>query len=244
MLDMHRYSPRHSGGTLLGFVFGLVVGLGVALAVAVYVTKAPISFVNKVSAPSAEPDVVEAEKNRNWDPNAPLHGKKPQRSAAGAVAASESQGDVAAVVATVVPSPAKAQRGAVEPTAADPLGDFAHIHAAREPQNAQVAKVAPVAPVTKVDTPAQPTQASASKPATLFTYFVQLGAYRTEDEAENQRAKLSLDGLETQVSHRDQGGKTVYRVRMGPYDDREQAERVKSDLEARGMDTALVRVQH
>ena len=45
---MIRSSIGHQRGrTLLGFIVGLVVGLGVAVAVALYITNAPVPFVNK-----------------------------------------------------------------------------------------------------------------------------------------------------------------------------------------------------
>jgi len=84
------------------------------------------------------------------------------------------------------------------------------------------------------------TDANAIEP---FTYFVQLGAFRSAQEAENQRAKWSLDGIDTKVSEREQSGRMVYRVRMGPYDHRTDAEEVKSKLDASGLEAALVRVQ-
>ena len=67
---------------LCGFVIGVVVGLGAALAVAVYVTKVPIPFVNRTQADSAEKEAAEDQKNKDWDPNAPLYGKTPVRPAA------------------------------------------------------------------------------------------------------------------------------------------------------------------
>ena len=76
-----------------------------------------------------------------------------------------------------------------------------------------------------------------------FAYFVQVGAFRTSEDAESQRAKLSLAGIETKVSERDQAGRTVYRVRSGPFDKREEADKAKAKLDTMGMDTALVRVQ-
>jgi cell division protein FtsN len=76
-----------------------------------------------------------------------------------------------------------------------------------------------------------------------FTYFVQVGAYRTAEDAESQRAKLSLGGIEAKVSEREQSGRTVYRVRVGPMDKREDADRTKEKLEALGLEAALVRVQ-
>ena len=76
-----------------------------------------------------------------------------------------------------------------------------------------------------------------------FIYFVQVGAFRTPEDAESQRAKLSLSGVETKVSEREQSGRTVFRVRSGPFDKREDADKVKERLDAIGMEAALVRVQ-
>ena len=76
-----------------------------------------------------------------------------------------------------------------------------------------------------------------------FIYFVQVGAFRTPEDAESQRAKLLLSGVETKVSEREQSGRTVFRVRAGPFDKREDADRIKEKLDASGMETALVRVQ-
>ncbi len=76
-----------------------------------------------------------------------------------------------------------------------------------------------------------------------FIYFVQVGAFRTPEDAESQRAKLSLGGVETKVSEREQSGRTVFRVRAGPFDKREDADKIKAKLDASGMETALVRVQ-
>ncbi|MCY7306168.1 MAG: SPOR domain-containing protein [Rhodoferax sp.] len=76
-----------------------------------------------------------------------------------------------------------------------------------------------------------------------FSYFVQVGAYRVADDAEAQRAKLSLAGLEAKVSEREQSGRTIFRVRVGPMDKKDDADKVKEKLEALGMEAALVRVQ-
>ena len=67
------------GGFLVGLVLGLLIGLGVALGVAIYITKAPIPFINKLPQRSAEQDAAETERNKRWDPNAPLAGKNAAR---------------------------------------------------------------------------------------------------------------------------------------------------------------------
>lgn len=76
-----------------------------------------------------------------------------------------------------------------------------------------------------------------------FIYFVQVGAFRTPEDAESQRAKLSLGGVEAKVSEREQAGRAVFRVRVGPFDKKEDADKAKEKLDAAGQETALVRVQ-
>lgn len=76
-----------------------------------------------------------------------------------------------------------------------------------------------------------------------FSYFVQVGAFRTQEDAESQRAKLSLAGVQAKVTEREQSGRQVFRVRVGPFDKKEEADSSKEKLEAAGYETALVRVQ-
>jgi cell division protein FtsN len=201
------------GGTFLGFVLGLMVGLGAALAVAVYVTKVPVPFLDKGTSRPADQDATENKKNKDWDPNAPLYGKNPARPASNA-----EQVLPTGKANTASDAQAGAHKAELKPAVtADPLGDLAKAKSA--------------------DKTVQATGAEA------FVYFVQVGAYRTAEDAENQRAKLSLAGIDTKVSEREQAGRTVYRVRLGPLDTREEADKAKTKLDASGLDTALVRVQ-
>ena len=84
---------------------------------------------------------------------------------------------------------------------------------------------------------------STASAADAFSYLVQAGAYGSQAEAEQQRAKLSMMGLEPKVSEREVNGRTMYRVRLGPFPQRDQADEVRSKLSAAGVDSALVRVQ-
>jgi cell division protein FtsN len=83
------------------------------------------------------------------------------------------------------------------------------------------------------------TAGAASEP---FMYFVQVGAFRTVEDAESQRAKLTLSGVEAKVSEREQAGRAVFRVRVGPFDKKEDADKTKERLDGAGLETALVRV--
>jgi cell division protein FtsN len=222
---------QQRGSTLVGFIIGLVVGLGIALGVAIYVTKVPIPFMSKGQIRSAEQDAAEAEKNKDWDPNAPLYGKKGAKSS--------DKGDVAdkSDAATKV-----------DPKSSDPLGDLAKVKAAEPKAEAKPEIKSEPKPESKTEAKAvEPKVAEpklADKPSSSdpFIYFVQAGAYRSNDEAEAQRAKTALLGLDAKISERDQGGRTVYRVRVGPMD-KTDAERVRAKLDAAHIDSAMVRVQ-
>ena len=196
---------QQRGSTFLGFILGLLVGLGLALAVAVYVTKVPILLFNKAANSNASQDANELEKNRDWDPNAPLYGKNPAKPA----------GPAEAIVTAPGANPTESKPAVT----ADPLGDLVKARAKSSATSAQAGTPDP------------------------FTYFIQVGAFRTLEDAEAQRAKLSLAGIETKISEREQSGRTVYRVRMGPFDKREEADTAKARLDGAGIETALVRVQ-
>jgi cell division protein FtsN len=218
------FNKQQRGGTLLGLIIGALVGLGAALAVAVYVTKVPVPFLNKNQPRSAETDAAEAKKNKDWDPNVPLAGKNPVKPAPAA------SGAVGTVVA---PAPAASAAVATKPKASsDPLGDLAKAKTEGKAEGKADAK-----PDAKPDT------ASSTTSADPFNYFIQAGAFRTPEDAEQQRAKLSLMGFQAKVTEREQSGRTVYRVRLGPFDKKDEADKVKEKLDGNSVETALVRVQ-
>lgn len=237
---------RQSGNTIIGLIVGLVLGLGVALGIAVYVTKVPIPFMTKTQRGGAEQDEAEARKNRDWDPNAPLAGKsnaqRPATAAVPEVSAAPPQpasvgplhppsGPVPVVVApSAAPRPARtapvpAEANALPPSN-DPIGDLAR---ARSGGGTSVATANASSGVSAATDP--------------FVYFVQAGAFRTPEDAEAQRAKLSLMGVEAKVTEREQAGRTVYRVRAGPFNKKDEADRLKERLDGGGLESALVRVQ-
>ena len=222
------------GGFAMGLIVGLMVGLAVALGVALYVTKVPVPFVNKVPQRTAEQDAAEAEKNRNWDPNAPLHGKNPSRPGVsppppreGAVA--QPQG-TAPVIVTGPASAAAPRASAPAVAKRDPADILADRPADR-------AATAPASAPTAAATPA------AREGADPFSYFVQVGAFGRVEDAEQQRARLAMLGFGARVTEREQGGRTVYRVRVGPFDRKEEADSARERLNGSGMESSLVRVQ-
>ena len=232
----HTNIQSQRGGTLLGFVLGLVIGLIIALGVAMYVTKVPMPFSNKNQSRSADQDAVEAEKNKDWNPNGAIQSKPVTPEAPTDATAA----NPAAAAAAGAPNPGAAAAPAVT---ADPLADLAK----KQNPNSAPAASTPAAPAPAASTPppAATPQPANKAPATNdpFTYFVQAGAFKSAADADAQKAKLSMMGIEAKVSEREQAGRAIFRVRSGPFDDKDQAEKIKARLDASGMDAALVRVQ-
>jgi len=128
----------------------------------------------------------------------------------------------------------------VPPPAAGPLPA---LPSATSAASAPAARAAAKPPVPRDPLGELAAARSATPDADPFLYFVQAGAFRTPEDAEAQRVKLSLMGMEARVSEREQSGRQVYRVRVGPFDKKDEAERQKERLESGGVETALVRVQ-
>lgn len=218
------------GGFAIGVVVGLLAGLVLALGVALYIAKVPVPFVNKVPGRTAEQDNAEAERNRSWDPNAPLGGRPSARG-------------------TVAPASAPAGGGVLPPagTAAAPPAGTA---SPGEPPAAGAAPVAPSrdpaailsgAPVPGPSGSAP--QRSTAQGGEPFVFFVQAGAYTRSEDAEQQRAKLALMGQVANISEREQSGRVVYRVRVGPFRTRDDADALLVKLQAAAVDAQIVRVE-
>jgi len=207
------------GGTALGLIIGLVVGLGIALAVALYMNKAPSNIGNKAQNRSGESDAQESKKLRDWDPNAPLAGKSSSKASASAEA-SKDKPDESKPGKDAVKTPEKTEpksEGKAENKPAkssDPLGDLAKTKSAE-------------------------TQAESGD---KWLYVVQVGAFKTEQDAQTQKAKVALLGFDVKVSEKVLTQRTVYRVRTGGYDKKDDAEKVKQKLESAGIEANVLRV--
>jgi cell division protein FtsN len=212
------------GGTLTGFVVGLLVGLGLALSVAVYVTRVPVPFVDRGVTRKPAEDAAEAERNKGWNPNAGLVSKPPPlpapvvpESPAAIDPATAKDGAASAPIKADAAKPADS--AATKPEA-DPLGDL---------MKAKVGGAADPAPAAAGGDP--------------FTYFIQAGAFKSPEEAQAQKARLAMLGMDASVTEREQAGRVVYRVRMGPFGQKAMADATREQLEVNGVEAALVRVQ-
>ncbi len=74
-------------------------------------------------------------------------------------------------------------------------------------------------------------------------YFLQVGAFQNEADADNMKAKLALQGFEAVVQTATIPEKGVWhRVRVGPLSDIEQINKTRGDLTTNGFNTDLIKV--
>ena len=186
------------GGFALGLIVGLLLGLALALGVALYVTKVPVPFLNKVPQRTSEQDAAEAERNKSWDPNAPLAGKPAVRGAA--PGASAPPAPARAPMATAPPPlPAAKPAAAAAPASAaaarstkpgtDAFVYFVQVGAYARPEDAeqQRARVGLMGLAAKVTEREQSGR-------TVFR--VRLGPFERKGDADAAQERLAGNGVE------------------------------------------------
>ena len=191
------------GSFALGLVVGLLIGLSLALGVALYITKAPIPFINKVPPRTTQQDSAETERNRNWDPNAALSGK-PGKAANVAGAASSPASATAMTTATAVSaSPTVAASSSSGKPARDPSAPLAQGNAdtglffvqagaytnvdEAEQQRAKLALSGFSAKVTERDQ------------AGRVVHRVRVGPFDRREDAEATQTKLTEAGVDARL---------------------------------------------
>lgn len=127
--------------------------------------------------------------------------------------------------------PEKPDRSVAEKAAAQPPARGSD--SARPPEKA-VEKAADRAPG------AEPPAVKGAKPGDRF--WLQVGSFAQEPDAESLKARLALDGWEAQVLSGTLADKAVrYRVRLGPYDNLDELNRIKTALARRGYEAAVIK---
>ncbi len=262
-----KQQSKQSGGTFLGIVLGLIVGLAIAVVVALYITRAPTPFVSKVAPPAAS-DV--SQNNEQVDPNRALQGKSPGQpvpQAAQSTPPNTAPGQTTnqtqssgmleePQIVEVPPSGSNNNANGVavapQPSTGETVTGGTAI--AKKPQSAGNSNNAtnpaqilagnqPQKPANAVPTPpaAKPGSATPAPGDANTGYFLQVGAYKTSGDAEQQRARLAFQGFESKVTQRDAGGVTYYRVRIGPFTKFDDMNSTRQRLSDAGIDTAVIR---
>ncbi|MFV0601795.1 MAG: SPOR domain-containing protein [Brachymonas sp.] len=259
------HGAKQRGIGMIGFIVGIVVGLAVALAVAVYITKVPTPFTDKLGAKTAEQQAEEEARLKSWDPNGPLASKTPAPASSGYVQPAPTMPPVAGASMPGNAQPpagggfaipgdreqelARARAEAEAKLKADlRIQELAQAKAKAEEARQQDEANASNDPIGALlqarnrqpNTAAPATQATTAEP---FVYYVQVGAFRDHSGADNQKARLSMMGLNPRINERQQSGRTVYQVRLGPFNSKGEADSARARVESSGMETTLVRVQ-
>jgi cell division protein FtsN len=241
---------KQTGGTFLGIVLGLIVGLAIAVVVALYITRAPTPFVSKVAPPAASETGAS---QPQYDPNRPLQGKTPglpvpqaaqpapPNTAPGQTTNQTQTSGMLEEPQIVEVPPSNANGVAVAPKAATDNTDSSAAPA-KKPQTAANPAAGSAATLHANNATPAPAPAPAPTAADANTgYFLQVGAYKTSADAEQQRARLGFQGFESKVTQRDAGGITYYRVRIGPFSKFEDMNTTRQRLSDAGVDTAVIR---
>jgi cell division protein FtsN len=86
------------------------------------------------------------------------------------------------------------------------------------------------------------TKAPDAPPKAPDRLWLQTGAFASETDAENLKARLALSGWEAKVEPATLPDKSVrYRVRLGPYDNTDELNRIKADLGKGGFDATVIK---
>jgi len=175
-------TSRQHGNTLIGLIVGLCAGLAIAAIIAVYITNAPVPFVNKVQRPTEK--IQPGADGKLPDPNKPLYAPPP---------ALQKPVESAKVEPPPAVAPTPAADAKTQPQPADEGTRFQlQAGAFRTPEDADAMRArlalmgldARVFPIEQAGT-------------TL--YRVRLGPYGQIDDVNRTRKMLAENGIEAQV---------------------------------------------
>lgn len=86
-------------------------------------------------------------------------------------------------------------------------------------------------------------QSRAEQQVVSENYFLQVGAFQNEADADNMKAKLALLGMEAVVQTANVPDKGVWhRVRVGPFTEIDQISRVRTELTKNGFNADLIKI--
>lgn len=208
---MYKFNSNQVGGTVFGLICGLIIGLAIAVVVAIMITKTPTPFTNKVVKQEKTPSVI---------------------------------GIPSEATPTQLPDPNKLLYGNQEPPK-EITKSFTPPPSAIKNKDNDNSDEIPTIDKSNTDknkkTAAEIADAKTSATSGNWIYFLQVGAFREQAEAENTKAKLALLGIEARISEHQADNGTLYRVRVGPFNQLETMNRMRSNLSDNGVNVAVVR---
>jgi len=229
---------KQAGGTLLGVILGLIVGLAIAVVVAIMITKTPTPFTNKAAKADKAPEAITSAEPLS-DPNKPLYGNHAQIKEAAPAAPIT---PAAPPVTAISPPPAPAPARPVAPLASVEKNPDLIGQKIQEKQRETKAPIVDKSTSDKAKKAASDiANAKTDNADDRWIYYLQVGAFREQAEAESARAKLALMGFEARISERPSDNGSLYRVRIGSFSSLDTMNRMRSKLSDNGIDAAVVR---
>ena len=244
-------AKKSAGGTFFGMFVGLVIGIVVAAAVVMLINQAPTPFnpeeaqkkhqenadANKLVQQAKKGDLVEL-------PNKPgdkipekrfqFYDILPNGQAAPNVDKNAVQMDGLAAL------PNRAD-DFIEPTELDDDGNGDEN---AEKNNQNLVEKTPEVVENKATSEKQEnseiTKKTASESLVSGKVFIQAGSFSRSQEADNQKAKLAMLGIEAYIQQVMVQDKTFYRVRLGPFNEKE-ANNVQRELSAANIQSTMIK---
>lgn len=222
-----RNSSASSKSSLIsGIIIGLILGLAIAVAAALYITKAPIPFMDKVT-PNIEDILssggygVDETVGIESDPNSGLYGGSlstdPPVFQGREVQIANELGRIAT------------------PTAPPPSVSGS------QPATASASSESLDTLIAQLNEPSKkPTQVAKAQQSNN-AYYLQAGAFRSAKDAESMQARILLLGLSVNVQEGPYDGGTINRVRVGPFNGVDAMNQARSLLSKEKIETSVVR---
>ncbi len=199
-------------GTFFGFIIGLVAGLAIAAAVAFFLLRS--SPVAKKEEPKQEQPAQQVQVVSQSGQQPAADPNQPMYKDTPQRPAKEQS--------EAVPTPAPAVNRSVPAT---------DTHATAPTPSAS--------PSTKV-TPSTKTMSETTKANINSSVYLQAGAFRSYEQADNQRGNLAILGFSSQILQAGSGANKVYRVRLGPYQ-ASKATSIQGRLKSSGFTTTVIK---
>lgn len=204
------------GLALFPFVLGFATALVLAAAVALYITQAPVPFVDRgIQRPQGATSGV---------PSGTGQSSQSSREASTPSSPLDDQARTGTQPAPMAPPPVLA------PPAVGSGASGTSSAGALPPG------LPPSAPTGAGVAPGVSGQA-----ASASQFFLQVAAFKSSEEADQMRARLAFMGFEAQISQGKRENLVFYRVRLGPYKSFEELNRVKTSLSDNGLESTVVR---
>lgn len=220
----------NGGGTslLAGLMIGLFVGVAVAVGVALYMNRANSPFSSKSKTPPA--DAVSA---------ASAAEKQPEIMRPGS---GRNDPQVAPLPASVPASVVAQQQADSQPDFHDLLTSGSNNGNGNTNANSNATVTNPSPKVNKDTRKPDVVSTPPAVATTTRAGFLQVGAFRNPQDADNLKARLAMLGVEAKISTVEAGNQgLLHRVRVGPFTTMGELDKAREQLRANGVDSDVIK---